>query len=236
MRYLDQHGKMGESTFIISEGSDAKHEWACEICHCMFDLLLIITLYSVPNSCKEYSKAKNQMLLTYVSVSVTPDAVCHWFEPADEETFTFSLLLFFLFFPFFPLLFNNDCVRQRQHLLMGCVVDNVVYIFGVTPPLKLLQAYQITLTNSHATTNISPNLSQLATFSVCLKRLLTGFSIIRIARQKQIRLLHAACIVRCIKWMYCIGHALNSLNVLLIMTLPCAFWFSWKWFSRFSLQ
>lgn len=43
----------------------------------MFDLLLIITLYLVPNSCKEYSKAKNQMLLTYVSVSVTPDAVCH---------------------------------------------------------------------------------------------------------------------------------------------------------------
>lgn len=29
---------------------------------------------------------------------------------------------------------------------MGYVVANVVYIFGMTPPLKLLQAYQITLT------------------------------------------------------------------------------------------
>lgn len=155
---------------------------------------------------------------------MNPDAICHWFEDADKETFTFSLPLFLFFlFLFFSLLFNNDCVRQRWHLLMGCAADNVVYIFGVTPPLKLLQAYQITLTNSHATINISPNLSQLATFSVCLKRRLTGSSIIRIARQKQIRLLHAECIVRCIKWMYHIGHVLNSLNVLLIMTLPCAF-------------
>lgn len=73
---------------------------------------------------------------------------------------------------------------------MGYVVYNVVYIFGMTPPLKLLQAYQITLANSHATINISPNLSQLATFSVCLKGWLTGLSVIRIARHTQIRLLH----------------------------------------------
>lgn len=77
--------------------------------------------------------------------------------------------------------------------MMGYVVDNVVYIFGMTPPLKLLQAYQITLTNSHATISISRNLSQLATFSVCLKRWLTGLSVIRIARHKQIRLLYSYC-------------------------------------------
>lgn len=154
----------------------------------------------------------------------------------QRKSFLFFLFLpsfpFFLFFLFSPLL-NNDCVRLRLHLLMGYVVDNVVYIFGVTPPLKLLQAYQITLTNSHATINISPNLSQLATFSVCLKRWLTGLSIIRIARHKQIRLLRMECIVRCAKRMYHIGHVLNSLNVLLIMTLPCAFSFPWKWFSSF---
>lgn len=190
----------------------------------VWPLLLIITLCSVPNSCKEYSKAKNQVLLTYLSVFQWTLMLYVIDLRMQTKTFTFSLPLFLFFlFLFFSLLFNNDCVRQRWHLLMGCAADNVVYIFGVTPPLKLLQAYQITLTNSHATINISPNLSQLATFSVCLKRRLTGSSIIRIARQKQIRLLHAECIVRCIKWMYHIGHVLNSLNVLLIMTLPCAF-------------
>lgn len=71
--------------------------------------------------------------------------------------------------------------------MMGYVVDNVVYLFGMWPPLKLLQAYQITLTNSHVTINIGPNLSQLATFRVCLKRRLTGLSVVRVARHEQIR-------------------------------------------------
>lgn len=71
--------------------------------------------------------------------------------------------------------------------MMGYVVDNVVYLFGMPPPLKLLQAYQITLTNSHVTINIGPNLSQLATFRVCLKRWLTVLSVVRVARHEQIR-------------------------------------------------
>lgn len=70
---------------------------------------------------------------------------------------------------------------------MGYAVDNVVYLFGMMPPLKLLLAYQITLTNSHVTINTGPNLSQLATFRVCLERWLTGLSIVRVARHEQIR-------------------------------------------------
>lgn len=71
------------------------------------------------------------------------------------------------------------------------------YIFGMSWLLAMLltyleayrpssccRLYPITQTKPRATINISPNLSQLATFSICMKRWLIGLCIGPDARQK----------------------------------------------------
>lgn len=50
--------------------------------------------------------------------------------------------------------------------------------------------YQITETKPRATINMRPNLSQLATFSICRRRRLISLCISTDVRQKQIRLVH----------------------------------------------
>lgn len=88
-----------------------------------------------------------------------------------------------------PILFSTP-LRRGFHVWGGLVVDNVVCIFGCIPPLKLPLALSNHLYQARATINISSNLSQLATFSICMKRWLIGLCVGTDARHKQTRLAH----------------------------------------------
>lgn len=89
--------------------------------------------------------------------------------------------------PEMPTLFSTP-LRRGLHLRDGLVADNVVYILGWIPPLKLPLALSNHLKQACATINISSNLSQLATFSICMKRWLKSLCIGTDARHKQIKL------------------------------------------------
>lgn len=93
--------------------------------------------------------------------------------------------------------FSWRCPFSFQHVWEGG------YVFGTGRLLAMfltyLEAYRpssccrpypITQPKPRATINICPTLSQLATFSICMKRWLIGLCISTDARQKQIRLVH----------------------------------------------
>lgn len=88
--------------------------------------------------------------------------------------------------PEMPTLFSTH-LRRELHLWDGLVADNVVYILGWIPPLKLPLALSNHLQQARATINISSSLSQLATFSICMKRWLIGLCIGTDAGRKQIK-------------------------------------------------
>lgn len=88
-----------------------------------------------------------------------------------------------------PILFSTH-LRRGLHVWGGLLVDNVVYIFGRIPPLKLPLALSNHLKQARASINISSNLSQLAAFSICVERWLIGLRVGADARQRQTRLVH----------------------------------------------
>lgn len=89
------------------------------------------------------------------------------------------------------------CPFCSQHIGEGGYVLSMGWLLAMLfthleayRPSSCCWLYQITQTKPCATINISPNLSQLATFSICMKRWLIGLCIGTDARQKQIRLVH----------------------------------------------
>lgn len=84
----------------------------------------------------------------------------------------------------------STLLRRGLHVWGGLVFDNVVYIFERIPPLKLPPALLNHLNQARVAINISSNLSQLATFSICMKRWLISLRVSTDARHNQTRLVH----------------------------------------------
>lgn len=91
--------------------------------------------------------------------------------------------------------FSWRCPFSFQHIGEGSYILGMGWLLAVLltyleayRPSSCCRLYPITQTKPRATISISPNLSQLATFNICMKRWLINLCIGPDARHKQIRL------------------------------------------------
>lgn len=181
----------------------------------------IITSYLLPNSCKEYSNATNKcswhICQRFSEPWCSASLICGY---RQRNVFSFPFLFFglpsFLVFNIITLLFSYwPCEVDAAFADGPACWRCCLHIWSDAAPQAATSLSNHF--NSHATINISPNLSQLATFTVCLKRWLTGLGSVRTVNKIVVQSVSLDALR-----MDHTDHVRNYLSVLLMVTLPWA--------------